>query len=195
MEEDERIPWSLTSRRFQAGDYRGAVRELEDRIAADERSAFHGLVGRSFSNSGESIITKLNSFVSLCQKEFDIASIYLEMNGFDINADRWYFDFFGYDRYDTDPNDLEWLCDWQSQAFPDMTLTGLEDVQKDFEWYHAKRTWKDKSYKALYATACNLVMSKFVVLIEDALRSEALIKPIPVLATAHDYETIGRFEP
>ena len=195
MSADEWDPWGLTFSRFQSGDHLGAVRLLEDYIAADKRRPFSGLVGHSFSNSSDSIIAELNRFISHCETTFRIDSLYLEMNGFDINPDRWYVDFFGYDHYSTVEDDLDWLCDWQSPDFPSMTLIGLEDVQRDFDCYHEKRMYKDKSYKALYETACNLVMSKFVLLIEDTLRSRNLVKPIPVLATAHDFEPLGRFEP
>ena len=195
MSENEWNPWVLTFDRFQAKDHLGAVRQLEDYITTDKRGPFASLVGHSFSNSTASMAARLNEFISLCETKLRIEAVYLEMNGFDINPDRWYVDFFGYDRYRRDEDDLDWLSDWQSPDVPDMTLTGLESVQKDFDWYHQEQIWKDKSYKALYDTAQNLVMSKFVLLIEETLRSQDLVKPIPVLATAHDFEVLGRFEP
>jgi hypothetical protein len=116
------------------------------------------------------------------------------MNGFDINPDRWYFDTFGYTKYSADANDLDWLCEWQSSEWPQVTLTGLEPVQKDFEWYHAKHIWENKEFERAHELAVLLVMCKFVSLIERALASGPRSKAIPVLATAHDFEILGRFE-
>jgi hypothetical protein len=89
---------------------------------------------------------------------------------------------------------LEWLCDWQSSDWPQVTLTGLEEVQADFEWYHAQEIWKDKSFEEAYELALLLVMCKYVSLIESALAAGSRSKPIPVLATAHDFDILGRFE-
>jgi hypothetical protein len=116
------------------------------------------------------------------------------MNGFDINPDRWYFDFFGYKRYAADPDDLQWLCEWQSPDWPQVTLKGLEQVQADFEWYHHEEIWNDKKLEWAYELAVLLVMVKFVTLIESALASGPRSKLIPVLATAHGFDILGRFE-
>jgi hypothetical protein len=74
-----------------------------------------------------------------------------------------------------------------------VTLKGLEAVQGDFEWYHAKEIWKDKKLEQAYELAVLLVMCKYVSLIESALAGPRS-KPIPVLATAHDFDILGRFE-
>ena len=117
------------------------------------------------------------------------------MNGFDINPDRWYFDFFAYTEYGSDPDDLEWLCDWESPTWKDVTLEGLEAVQADFDWYHSNEIWNDKTFESAYDVSLLLVMCKYVALIESSLRSGARTKSIPVLATAHDFDIVGRFPP
>jgi hypothetical protein len=117
------------------------------------------------------------------------------MNGFDINYDRWYFDAFGFTSYGTDPDDLDWLSDWQSGDWPEFTLRGLEEVQKDFKWYHEKAGSRGKQFEKACELAILLVMSKFVSLIQSAISSGKLTKRVPVLATAHDFDVIGRFEP
>jgi hypothetical protein len=117
------------------------------------------------------------------------------MNGFDINPDRWYFDSFGYSNYVPDAQNLEWLCEWQSADWPQVTLDGLEPVQADFRWYHANEIWKDKEFKRAEEIAVLLVMCKYVALINSVLAAGPRSKPIPVLATAHDFDILARFEP
>ena len=74
-----------------------------------------------------------------------------------------------------------WLCEWQSPNWPQFTLKGLEAVQKDFDWYHAKEVWNDKKFERAYDLAVLLVMCKYVSLIESALAVGTRAKPIPVL--------------
>lgn len=68
-------------------------------------------------------------------------------------------------------------------------------MQTDFDCYHAKEMWNDKKLERAYDLAVLLVMCKFVSLIESALAAGPRSKPVPVLATAHDFDFLGRFEP
>ncbi len=117
------------------------------------------------------------------------------MNGFDINYDRWYFDSFGYSEYVADPDDLEWLCDWRSPDWTQFTLTGLEPTQDDFRWYVEKEIWQNGTHKTAKELAVLLVMVRFVQLIQSALAAGPLVLDVPVLATAHDFDMVGRLEP
>src|SRR5262249_39046091 len=148
---------------------------------------------KGFSNKPKSVLSAINEFIDACSKEFSIKAVYLEMNGFDINPDRWYFDFFGYTKYGADPQNLEWLCEWKSPHWPQVTLRGLEAVQTDFDWYHAEEIWEDKRLERAYDLAVLLVMCKFVSLIESTLAAGPRSRPIPVLATAHEFDIVARF--
>ena len=76
--------------------------------------------------------------------KFDVKAVYLEMNGFDINYDRWYCDFFAYSCYEPDVEKTDWLCEWQSGDWPQYELLGLESAQEAFAWYHGQRIWKSQ---------------------------------------------------
>ncbi len=182
-------------RRFAASDIQGAVDDLEARLAREKADRFKGLIGGRFDNPPGAIAASIDQFVGFCRESFDVQAVYLEMNGFDINYDRWYFDLFGYKEYVSVPDDIEWLCEWSSGDWPKVTLTGLEPVQGDFAWYHENRIYERKEYKPAYDIAVLLVMAKFVRLVESAVRTGPLACGVPVLATAHEFETIGRFEP
>jgi len=186
--------WKAVDRRFRKSDISGAIEFLEERLAKEKVTRFKGLLGKGFTNSPRGILSAINKFVDACSERFAIKAVYLEMNGFDINPDRWYFDSLGYTKYGADPRDLEWLCEWQSPQWPQVTLKGLEPVQADFEWYHANEIWKDKKFQRAYDLGVLLVMCKYVSLIESALAVGRRSKPIPVLATAHDFDIVGRFE-
>jgi len=186
--------WNAVDRRFRKSDISGALRFLEERLAKEKTPRFKGLLGKGFTNQPKSVLSAINKFIDACSKQFNIKAVYVEMNGFDINPDRWYFDSFGYTKYGADPENIEWICEWQSPEWPQVTLKGLESVQADFEWYHAKEMWQDKKLERAYELAVLLVMCKFVSLIQSALAVSARSKSIPVLATAHDFDILGRFE-
>lgn len=125
--------WNMIDKKFRHSDIRGAVSSLEKKLSKEPTDSFKGLIGKEFSNSPLSILTEINKFIRAWDRSFDIKAVYLEMNGFDINYDRWYFDLFGYDRYEENPMDLEWLCKWQSEDWKQIRLIGLESIQKEFE--------------------------------------------------------------
>lgn len=187
--------WKAVDRRFLASDIDGAIKYLEKHLRNERTDPFKGLIGAQFANKPFSILSGINKFIQACDQSFDVKAVYLEMNGFDFNYDRWHFDFFGYKTYCGDANDLDWLSDWQSQDWRSVTLKGLESIQSDYRCYREENLWKDGKYEKTYAVARLLVMTKFVVLIQSALQAGNLVKPIPVLATAHDFDIIGRFEP
>jgi hypothetical protein len=54
--------------------------------------------------------------------------------------------------------------------------------------------YNDAKYERAEDVAVLLVMCKFVSLIEAALASGTRAKPIPVFATAHDFDIVGRFD-
>jgi len=185
----------MVDRNFRKSDIQGAVESLESSLSKGKIARFKGLAGTQFSNPPSEVLSRINKFIRACGKKFELRAVYLEMNGFDINYGRWFFDFFGYDQYGADPDDLEWLSDWQSEPFPDVTLEGLEKQQKEFKWYHENEMWKDKTFEASYDIAVLLVMARFASLIEEALQSGKLAKAVPVVATAHDFDIVARFTP
>ena len=187
--------WNAVGRRFRNSDNSWAIQFLEVRLAAQKTKRFKGLLNRNFTNPPRRIHSAINRFIAACAKKYAIKAVYLEMNGFDINPDGWYFDFFGYSKRGSKVSDLEWLCNWEPPPWPEVVLKGLESVQADFKWYHAKEIWQDHDFDRVYDLAVLLVMCKFVSLIEASLATGPLVKSIPVLATAHDFDIVGRFNP
>src|SRR5437660_11742023 len=107
---------------MRESDITGAIGFLEERLATEKTARFEGLHAKGFTNKPKSIFSAINKFIDACSEQFVIKAVYLEMNGFAINPDRWYFDSFGYTKYGADPQNLEWLCEWQSPDWPQVTL-------------------------------------------------------------------------
>ena len=121
--------------------------------------------------------------------------MYLEMNGFDINPDRWYFDYFAYATFVEDDTELDWLSEWDSGAWPETTLHGLEAAQEDYAWFSNRRGHEDPSASEAASYATPLVMCRFADLIGEAVRAGQDRLQIPILATAHDFDMVARFLP
>ena len=187
--------YGIIDTKLRASDINGAIIQLEELLATEKCDRFSSLVGKGFTNPPDTVLAYINKFITICESEFSVQSVYFEMNEFDVNYDLWFFSPFGYESYEADPDDLDWLSDWQSDRLENMPLTGLEAVQADYAWYHEERDEVDGSYTDAYDMAQLLVMVKFIALIQTALSCGSLCKPIPVLATAHEFDSIGRFIP
>jgi hypothetical protein len=195
MDSEEMLESLKIDQKIRKSEVDSAIQTLEKALASEPIDRFKSLIGKQFRNSPSSILRSLNKFIRDFDERGKLRAVYLEMNGFFINFDKWFFDFFGYSTYNDDPDDLVWLSDWQWENGP-ITLTGLEKIQRDFEWYHTSEIWKrEEKFDNGHSLAVLLVMVKFVALIKAAVESGPLAKPIPILATAHEFDTIGRFLP
>lgn len=185
--------WKTVDSYLRANDVETAATELESRLSDVASDRFLSLVESQFTNRPSEVLAHINQFADACQARFNVKAVYLEMNGFDINYDRWYFDSFAYSEYSDDIDDLDWLCDWSSPDWEQFTLHGLEEAQEDFRWYMENKIYEGKTHDAEREIATLLVMVRFVQLIRSALNAGTMHCPFPVLATAHDFDIIGRF--
>jgi hypothetical protein len=185
--------WQTVDRFFRNNDIAGAASYLESLLRESSSDRFVSLARKHFTNTPRSVLEHINAFINNCGEEFDVRVIYLEMNGFDINYGRWYFDSFAYAEYVDDPDVLDWLCNWSSPKPSQLTLTGLEDVQEDFRWYTEATVHEKGAYETANEVAVLLVMVRFVQSIEAAIQSGDLAKLVPILATAHDFDIVARW--
>jgi len=177
----------------QTGDL---INLLSKEIIANGPNEFTPVVKADISNDLAITLKEINEFITANLANFEVKSIYLEMNGFDINYDRWYFDYFAYENYSSDPEDLEWLCDWHSENWPETTIVGMEDTQDVFKWYHENHIWKSNpELKETYETAMLLVMLKFMDFVAKVIQRKKLVRPMPVLCTAHGFESVYQIAP
>lgn len=188
--------WQSVHDSFKQQNISGAVALLEEFVETHYAERFACLPGTRFANLQTEVLSEINRFIDANQSSFNVEAIYIEMNGFDINYDRWYFDFFAYSSYSPDSNDIEWLCDWQSADWPEVELVGTKAAQEAFAWYHEEKIWKSQpNLKPVYEASMLLIMAKFSAFIGSALSSGKLTKSIPVLVTAHGFESVARYVP
>jgi len=163
-------------------DYSKCEEIVRRALEAEAHSPFHLVLESDFTNEPADIAADFDAFLERESERMPVAAIYTEMNGFDINPDRWYFDLFGYTS-DGGLDDPDWISDWQSASWPDRTLTGMEELQAV---YASADLGSDAAYLASL-----LVVIRFQKLIHAA-RSRMNIGDIPVYSTGHDYDFIAR---
>lgn len=101
------VLWNTVDERIRQSDIDGAIAFLEDALAREKSDHFTSLIGAQFTNPPEQVLAFINRFVGESEPDNQLKSIYLEMNGFDINYDLWFFSQFGYNMYGPDPDDLD----------------------------------------------------------------------------------------
>lgn len=185
--------WENINNYLLSNNIDGAAVELESLLQSATSDRFSSLAVSHFTNSPFEVFNHIEKFVCACQDQFDVRAVYLEMNGFDINYDRWYFDSFAYTIYSDDTEDMDWLCDWISPNWDQLTLCGLEKTQDDFRWYIESKIYEYKTHDKVMEIASLLVMIRFIQLIRDSLSIDITNDSIPLLATAHDFDIFGRF--
>lgn len=187
--------WHNVGTYLRSNSVGGAAIYLESQLRATASNRFMSLADLHFTNSPGEVLRHINKFITICKRQFDVRAVYLEMNGFDINYDHWYFDAFAYEENLDDFEDLDWLSDWSSPDFNPFTLTGLEQTQDDFRWYMENKIYDVKTHTAEAEFATLLVMVRFLQLVQLSLDAGKLATAVPVFATAHDFDLLGRFTP
>lgn len=176
-------------------DLEGAASYLERLLEAEKCERFSTLVKSRFSNPSPTVLAHINSFIDACQKEFAVKAVYLAHNGLVYNSDQWCFDVLAYDQIHDLSQDYEWLCHPRSRGSNPLTLTGLETVQDDFGWYIEQQLEDQPPWVGAADIAENLVKVRVVQLVQSALASGPLLRPIPVFATAYVPDFYCRFDP
>jgi hypothetical protein len=171
----------------------GDLRQCDERIASALRglppSPFHIALDLHFTNPPTEVAKQFDAFFKRERNRFSIAAAYTETNGFDINPDCWYFDFFAYDTYGG-TDDFDWLSDWTSAPWPEMILTGMETLQA----VYASEAFQNRSNRnASYVTSL-LVVSRFQLLIADASTYMRELQ-FPLLSTGHEFNYISEVRP
>lgn len=94
---------------------------------------FHALLGRSFLGQVDEAAQWLAASYEKAATQGPVAFVYVEMNGFTINWDRWYADAF---MFESEGEAMEDLGMFDQESDAPLVLVSMEDMQKAFEAFH-----------------------------------------------------------
>jgi hypothetical protein len=159
-----------------------ALRELEP-------SPYHLVLDLQFRNSPSVVGDHLNRCFRREACRYPVGAAYIEMNGFDINTDRWYGDVFVYQSYGGHA-EYDWLAYPDGTGFEDFALTGMERLQKVF----GSKDGLDARFSEARNVAGLVLVARFQKLISCAADHVTPLN-FPILSTAHDYDLIAEIPP
>lgn len=175
------------------GKLKPCIAFMEDGLRSLKRTPYHRVLGKDFLHQADELANWIVDFhKKALATKLKPAACYLEMNGFTINPGQWHCNLFG---YKTAGNiwDLEWLSEWDSEREDCFVLRGMEPVQKAFAELFLDEK-QPLGVKLAGEVAEHLVTARFMELVAAAHKVAksryAGIKGFPVLATAHDWDTV-----
>ncbi len=171
---------------LRAGDLAECDKRVSAALASQPSGPFHLALDMRFTNAPEQVAEHFDRFI---RRDQTLAAVYTETNGFDINPKRWFFELFGYRKYGG-VGEFDWIAEWDTPPFRDVTLTGMERLQK----VYASRAFKDKKNREAADYASLLVVVRFQQLIQASAPMMGLLS-FPLLATSHDYDFIYEYRP
>jgi hypothetical protein len=169
---------------------------LGEGLRALRETPYHRVLGRDFLTQTDAATDYVIEFHRKTAAEMPVAALYFEMNGFTINPDLWYFNGFGY-KAAGDVWELEWLAHWDAETPGDFTLEGMEGVQGAFADLFCDEK-QPLGVQLAAELAEHLVTARFMELVaaahKAAKRRYKGVEGLPVLATAHDWDTVHQTE-
>ena len=174
---------------LRAGDLVGCESAASDTLRKLPSSPFHIAADLAISNDPADAARHFDGFYRAESQRLAVRAVYTEMNGFDINPRRWYCDLFAYSA-DGGVDDFDWLSDWQSEHFPDYTITGLEPLQA----VYASKSFQDPANSDAIYLSSLVVVTKFQRFMQRAAEWMTAVH-VPLYVTAHDYDYIARLVP
>lgn len=174
---------------LRAGDLAGCEKVACEALRALSKSPFQIAADLNITNDPNEAARHFDDFYRVESERLVVRAIYTEMNGFDINPDRWYCDLFAYTA-DGLIDDFDWLSDWQSEPFKEYTITGLEKLQA----VYASSAFHDPENEDACYLSDLVVVTKFQHFMQRAKERMTALN-VPLYVTAHDLDYIARLSP
>lgn len=174
-----------------------AIQIAEDELSKYDKTEFPQIIGKDLLHQIAELENYLETFISKLENRISLKSVYGEMNGFSINYDLWFVDFFGFELIG-EMDDLDWLADWEdgNASMNPFLIRGFEEIQKIYQTHHEKEMYKYDEHEEAADTCDYVVILRlhqlFKATIKKGKSENKRWANIPILVTGHDYELIYR---
>lgn len=161
------IDWEV-SRQYKAhlddGDLPGAIAFISEKMRELPQGPFDVALELEITSAPEKVAAWFRSCLAAAGEVEPVRAAYVELNGFDINTDVWYFDFLAF-REDPGFDDGVGYSDgWHWASEESFSLEGLEPLQRVF----ADNRELIRTNAGVYAAL--LVLLKYFALVDAATK-------------------------
>jgi len=179
---------------IQAGKIEEAIRETEAKLSQLPPSDFQQVIGKDLLHLQPALTSFLDYFYEAMtvEEELEIKAIYVEMNSFTTQYQRWFLHLLAYESLHSRDN-LTWLTDFSGESEKTFTITGYEALQKANEKYMQSEGYRDDQQRE----ACELHEYLVILRVQDlvkhtvaANKGRSAWAALPVFVSAHDYEDL-----
>jgi hypothetical protein len=145
-----------------------AVQLAENELSKYKGTDFPKIIGKNLLNQVEefekyldSVFRKMKMRSSIknffkIQEKFSTKAIYATINGFSINYDLWFVDFFKFDFIGA-LDDLDWLADGQELSINPFVLKEFKDIQQIYKVHHENKMYEYDEHEEA-ADICDYVV-------------------------------------
>lgn len=179
---------------IQAGKIEEAIRETEAKLSQLPQSGFHQVIGKDLLHLQSTLASFLSYFYEdmTVKEELEIKALYVEMNSFTTQYQRWFLHLLAYESLHSRDN-LDWLADFNGESEKTLTITGYEALQEANEKYMQSEGYRDDQLRE----ACELHEYLVILRVQELVRhtvtankGKAAWAAVPVFVSAHDYEDL-----
>lgn len=179
---------------IQAGNIEEAIRETEAKLRQLPQSDFQQVIGKDLLHLQPSLTSFLSSFYEdmTDKEELTIRALYVEMNSFTTQYQRWFIHLLAYETLHSRDN-LDWLADFSGESEKSLTITGYESLQEANQKYMQSEGYRDDQLREaceLHEYLVILRLQELVMHTVAANKGKAPWTAVPVLVSAHDYEDL-----
>lgn len=179
---------------IHTGKIEEAIRETEAKLSQLPPSDFQQVIGKDLLHLQPALTSFLNYFYEAMtvEEELDMKALYIEMNSFTSQYDRWFLHVLAYESLHNLDN-LDWLTDFSGESEKTLTITGYEALQKANEKYMQSEGYRDDNLKQ----ACELHEFLVILRLQELVRHTKVANKgkhpwaaLPMFVSAHDYEDL-----
>lgn len=179
---------------IQAGKIAEAIRKTEAALSGLPTSDFHQVIGKDLLHLEPAFTSFLNYFYEAMtvEEELDLKAIYVEMNSFTLQYERWFLHLLAYESLFSLDN-LDWLTDFSGESEKTLTITRYEGLQEANEKYMKSEGYRNDDLRQACELHEFLVILRVQELVKHTVaanKGKAPWADLPVFVSAHDYEDL-----
>jgi hypothetical protein len=179
---------------IQTGKIEEAIHETEARLGQLPQTDFHQVIGKGLLHLQPVLVKFFNEFYKTVEEDeqLDIKAIYVEMNNFSTEFERWSIQLFSYDSQHSRDN-LDWLKDFSEESETSMTITGFESLQEANQRYMQSEGYRNNDLRQACELHEYLVILRLQELVKQTVaahKGKAAWASVPVFVSAHDFEDL-----